>query len=305
MSARPEERRAREGFPLDKALNELPMLPGVVARLMLLDTRSDCFFEELLELLESDPPFALRCLRLANSAASGPENPVTTLQAAVSRLGSRNLVRWLTTMGVTQVFVPATAGQQLLWHHSIQTALGARVLVRTGTVEPTELAYLAGLLHDIGRFLTFRDAPEQLEEVDESGWSSPESLIEVERRLLGYDHAELGGRACELWGLPPVLASVVRNHHRDLADLDDLEPEVRRLVAVVRMADEASILLKHHGRRLLTASPIVRHTLLARCWPHGADSRLDVAGLEAELGEVARESDRMMDALGLPVREAA
>lgn len=304
VNDRQRERPTSAGLQLQRVLGDLPVLPSVVSRLMLLDASADDFFEQLLELLESDPPFAVRCLRLANSAAHAPETPITTLVAAVSRIGGRRLVHWLTTMGVTEVFVPTTEGQRLLWHHSVQTALAARVLARTGGAD-VELAYLAGLLHDIGRFLMLRDAPEQLSEADAAEWNSPEVSIETERRLVGYDHAELGGRACRLWGLPPVLADVVTYHHRDLGDLRGLEPRVSRLVAAVRVADEASALLHLHGRDLLNASPMARRALLARPCSREMDAWLDLDGLEQELGNVVQESDRMMRALGITTGSAA
>lgn len=299
MNDRGADRQASVELPLERALNELPMLPSIVVRLMQLDSRSETFFEELLALLESDPPFALRCLRLANSAISGPEAPISTLPAAVSRLGSRTIVRWLTTMGVTQVFLPTSVGQQLLWSHSVETALATRILVRKSGRDSPELAYLAGLLHDIGRFLMFEDSPQLLEEVDEAGWSSPTTLIDAERRVLGYDHAELGGQACKLWGLPPLLGMVIRNHHRPAEDLD---PEARRLVCAVQVADEVSILLKRHGSKLLSASATARHVVLERRWPRHVDPSLDLAGLEASLAELVEESDRTMRALGLSGR---
>ena len=75
----------------DLAVDELPVLPSVVVRLMSLTPESEKFFEEVLTVASEDPGLALRVIRTANSPMSAPRSPITSLEAAVARLGANHI----------------------------------------------------------------------------------------------------------------------------------------------------------------------------------------------------------------------
>ena len=75
-------------FELERHVRDLPVLPSVVANLMALDRNDDSYFEDIVKLVGADPNFSARLLAAANSADSSPRSPVTTLSAAVSRIGA-------------------------------------------------------------------------------------------------------------------------------------------------------------------------------------------------------------------------
>jgi HD-like signal output (HDOD) protein len=62
----------------DLAVDDLPVLPAVVVRLMAMSPESDQFFEEVLTIASADPGLALRVIRTANSPMSAPRSPVET-----------------------------------------------------------------------------------------------------------------------------------------------------------------------------------------------------------------------------------
>jgi len=64
---------------LDRLLQELPLLPTVVARLIALDQSGNDYFDEVNELAKKDPPFASRLFRRANSACYCASKPVFDL----------------------------------------------------------------------------------------------------------------------------------------------------------------------------------------------------------------------------------
>lgn len=109
------------------------------------------------------------------------------------------------------------------------------VHARPPGLSPDE-AYLVGLLHDIGRFVLFQEAPEQLREIDESGWDTPTALLELEKQICGLDHAELGALACRKWGIPETIAETIALHHRPPESPNDT---AGRLSAIVNVADLA------------------------------------------------------------------
>jgi len=228
----------------DVKLEQLPVLPAVVVRLMSLSPGSDSYFEEVLRASSEDPALAIRVIHAANSALSAPRQPINTLEGALARLGATSIGNLVTAMAVTQVFVPRSRGEVDLWIHSVEVAAACELMVaNAGVGVDHRHAYLCGLLHDIGRFVMFDQAPELLRAVDDGGWSSLNELVAAERKVFGYNHTDLGHQLCLKWSIPEPIATVVRDHHRTL----ELRPPVRPdegLLAVVQMADRLSVLAR-------------------------------------------------------------
>jgi len=127
-------------------------------------------------------------------------------------------------------------------------------------------AYLAGLLHDIGRFVLFDQSPEFIRAVDDLAWTTPTELIEAERQICGIDHAELGGRVkladwLSIWHrshdgtdemtealavLPEIRATLgEREPSQAAADLAKLLPEM--LAAGTRAVHDLGLITRSPG----------------------------------------------------------
>ena len=252
----------------------LPLLPGVLLKVMQMDPESDAYFDEMVTLAAQEPNLAVRLVRFANSAVSAPGRPVQTLYQAAMRLGTRECAHIATMLAVARVFEPQTESQRTLWRHSILVAYLARSISHRGggQREEREQSYLAGLLHDIGRFVMFESAADDLQTVSEAACASPDELLETEKRLLGYDHSQLGGRICERWELPPLLIEVVRRHHEHVPS-PDASSAVARELRIVRLADAIAMCvettpeivdLEETADVLRALAPAIRHTELGQ-----------------------------------------
>lgn len=207
---------------------------------MTLDRDSDEFFDEVLELIEGDPTFAARLLAAANSASSAPRHPIQSVRGALTRLGSTGASELILAIAVSRVFIPRDPWEKSLWRHALQVAGAMRALAAFTDRElglDADVAYTAGLLHDIGRFVLFGESPDLLREVDEGDWDSPERLVEVEQAICGFTHTELGHMACEHWSLPRTIGRVALRHHEPIAG--PAMGDVARLVELARFADLA------------------------------------------------------------------
>lgn len=226
---------------LEQRLSQVGVLPAVVSRLLALDLESPAAPDEIMRLCRADPGLALRLLRLANSAVRTGA-PVDTIPDAIMRVGTRPLAEMILSASVVQVFLPRTHGQQLLWIHSIQTAVWARRIVemRPDCGVTAEEAYLAGLLHDIGRFLMFQHSRDELGRIEESAYGDPRDLVAAEVDLCGFDHAHLGWYVCRQWLLPETVSEMVRNHHVYGERVKNIPSEISTLVQVVQQADHLS-----------------------------------------------------------------
>ncbi|MEM1033370.1 MAG: HDOD domain-containing protein [Myxococcota bacterium] len=209
------------------ALEDLPALPGVVARLLELDAREPTYFDDVVAVAGEDPPLCARIIAAANTCASAPAVPIVALRPAVARLGVTQVSGIVTAATLTEMFDGRGTGR--LWWHALAGAAVARSIAeQLGRPElAPATAYLAGLLRDLGRFIML---PQGAGEGFGGG-------VAAEREHFGYDHAQLGGEACRQWGFPGMLVDAVRHHHApDLAS-PRWNSVAGWLVRVVHVAD--------------------------------------------------------------------
>jgi putative nucleotidyltransferase with HDIG domain len=262
---------------------------------MSLSPQSEELFEEVLAVAQEDPGFALRVMHIANSAMSSPASRIETLERAVARLGAAHVADLVTTVAMTRVFVPRTSAEKDLWQHAIEVATACRAIIRRHPVPgvSAEQGYLAGLLHDVGQFILIDQAPLFVQAVDAVGLTTPTELIEAEREVYGTDHAELGAQVCAYWSVPERIVSVVRDHHRSIADVPS------PLLAGLKQADWLSVWRHSHagGNNPIEALQLAIPDGEIAAVP-GAP-RLTAAELVRLLPEVSEASTRTVAALGL------
>ena len=288
---------------IEKRLQVLPLLPSVVARLLALSPNDEDYFEKVLTLAEEDPPLALRIIKLSNSASSAPINPITSLQGAIARIGANEIGNLITSMAVMRVFMPSTQGERNLWIHAIQVAVASRLIARTSSslkVNP-EQAYLCGLLHDIGRFVLFEGAPKELATVDETDWTTPKQLVDVELEIYGFDHAELGWRVCRKWSLPETINTVVKHHHvYDLPEQLSRDVTLANLIRVVQMADFFSVFVMLNPDALTREPALLEQSLNEKCiHPACSEPPVTAGQLQHLANRIWEESNTITSELGI------
>lgn len=282
---------------MEAKVDELPLLPMVLVKIIQLDPNSEDYYDEFVRLLEEDPPFAVRVVALANSAAYHPVSPIVKIKDAVTRLGSDTVRSLVASLAVQRVFVPTSKNETKLWTHSISTAVTSKHLAKMIPkleVNP-EKAYLCGLLHDIGRFVMFEHAPQHLKDVDETHWQTPEELLEADVEVFKYAHTELGYRACKNWGLPEEVAVVVRDHHNHTLDKPTKPASYEATVACIRLADHLTVaVLENRGTESDFQRVIKEHVLVSseeKNW-------LDAASLVSRLDAIRSEVDGLQKGMG-------
>ena len=275
--------RAERAQAIAERVETLPLLPGVVMRLLSLDPDSERYFDDLVNIASSEPSFAVRVLRCANSAASAPGQPITSLTQAANRIGAARCGQLAMAVAVARVFLPRTREQRELWAHSLRVASLSRLIAASSgaRAEICEAAYTGGLVHDIGRFAMFEQVTTDFDRVAEAEWETPQALLEVEEELLGYDHTRVGQLICEHWGLPAPLVEIVRHHHRPAKSCE--HPDYRTLnIGTIQLADCVAIHVERHPRSLDTSHQ-------ARVLALGADVERAAPGTDAHMLEFLAE----------------
>ena len=239
---------------LQKILQNPPMLPFDPKLLPLLfavtQEGSNASVKTVVALIEKSPRLTTRVLAVANSAAYGLEFKVSTLQRAISIMGLRE-VRLLVLMVGMSSFIreaqlPKDFDTDKFWKHLLSVATISRALAQVfgGTaggpgadasledrlVMVPDEAYIAGLLHDVGKLFLAASRPDIWEKVVEMEQAKGMETFEAENTEWGMDHALIGAAVLHHWKLPLVLTEPINLHHApDLATSFKMEA---RLLAV-------------------------------------------------------------------------
>jgi HD-like signal output (HDOD) protein/CheY-like chemotaxis protein len=199
-------------------LDKLPSLPGTYRRLLDQVNSPEGSVEEIGRIITQDPAMTAKLLKLVNSSFFSFAQHVTNPTQAVLILGV-NTIKAL-VLGA-QVFAQLEPGiiEELhisdLQTHSLATAVFARriVEVERGEREIADEAFLAGLLHDIGKLVLAANLPDEYRRTILSARRREVPISEVETEDLGATHAEIGAFLLGLWGFPVTVIEAVGLHH--------------------------------------------------------------------------------------------
>jgi putative nucleotidyltransferase with HDIG domain len=231
-------------------VKDIPSLPQMVLQTLkkLDDPKSSA--ADVAGRLSRDEGLVLRVLKLANSAYYGMPRRVSSVTEAISYLGYRTVKSLVLAASVFQHMDKPLAGYALdrgdLWRHSQAVAASSRHIagkVRGQKIVDPEEAYIAGMLHDIGKIV--------LNDYIRFGYGLIVRMVEeeqvpfmeAERGVLGFDHAEVGAQLIEQWQLPPSFVAVARYHHEPELLPEEASPGERVLLDVVHVANVMTLML--------------------------------------------------------------
>lgn len=212
----------------------LPAMPQMLIRLIAHLQADDLGMQELAALLATDPGMTGKILAVANSSAYHRSGRTVSLEHALITLGTDMIKLLVIGESVFQTFnnFPHSGSTDLrsFWKHSLSAACIARDLAARLQYPQAEEAYLAGLLHNVGRLALLATAP--LEYAFNFTARDDEDLCAVEQRTLQITHAEAGAWLIERWHLDSFLADAVLYHHEPSGKLAASHP----LIRIVRVA---------------------------------------------------------------------
>ncbi|QDV51302.1 HDOD domain-containing protein [Gimesia fumaroli] len=199
-------------------VRSVPTLPEVAQELSRLAGDPTASAQDMAHVAEADSGLAAQILRVVNSSFFGFSRQISTIPQAIVVLGThgvRNIALGLTVSTLR----PKTESHSLhfdvddFWRHSLSVAIGARQLARDLVICDPEEAFLAGLLHDIGKLILIESCTEQYEEIIGVAQSNNQPLHILEESQLGFTHTDVGFALCERWKIPESVAYTVQNHH--------------------------------------------------------------------------------------------
>jgi putative nucleotidyltransferase with HDIG domain len=201
---------------IDKVKN-LPPTPQILPELLTLLNKDDIDSSRVVDLISFDPAITAAVLRLCNSAYFAGASPADDLQEAVNRLGFRQVYLLVAAVSGAKVIGPDQRGYGIdtgeLWRHSVTAAVAAQVIAEDNGGD-TGLVFTAALLHDIGKIILSEALEHIYARLVEETQCNQASMLETEKRLLGVQHAEVGGRLLARWKFPSSIVAAVTAHHQ-------------------------------------------------------------------------------------------
>ena len=211
------------------AVLSLPPLPEAAQRILQLARDPDVDFRQIVDVVSVDQTLTARVLRVANSAMYGTTRDIDTIRQATVFLGRETIIQLALGVSVLNLKVSydeiENFSASAFWQHSIAVAIAARYLAQEINVNPEE-AFIAGLMHDIGKLVLIEHFGERYAKIFGFAQQGGRPLHQIEYNLIGVDHAVVGQALCQHWKLPPLLAQAVTGHHTPHAEAVGLLPAV-------------------------------------------------------------------------------
>ncbi|MCX7012417.1 MAG: HDOD domain-containing protein [Candidatus Sumerlaeota bacterium] len=220
---------------------DIPAMPVVAMRVMreLADPRTTA--KKISDIISVDQAMTSRVLRIANSPVFGVRRKITTVADALVLMGFSAMKGLVITVSTRGIYRHAGMLEQLLWEHSVGSAVASATIARVAGGWPPDEAFVAGLLHDIGRAVfanLYRKDYEVLFQYLYNHNLPRSALVALEERYFGMSHMDVGKMVVAKWNLPEDILAVVSHHH--IKSLEDLKALPKPWpVAVVGLADSA------------------------------------------------------------------
>ena len=186
-------------------------IPAVVSRIISVTEDSGSNVHDLEKVIEHDQAIASRVVGLSNAVYYGFPRKITSISQAVLVLGF-DMVKGLAVS--TAVFEGFNSFDRVmmtdLWHHSFETATASVLVAERSGIVNKDLAFLAGLLHDIGKPIMCQIFNREYTNLTADDTSS---LIAQEEEAIGAGHAEVGSWFADKCKLPSSCINSIKYHH--------------------------------------------------------------------------------------------
>ncbi len=200
----------KKGFKISSA-------PDIYVKLNEVINNPRSSYSDIADVIARDAALTARLLKIANSSFYNFPAKVETISEAITIIGTQQLCDLVLATSVLKTFkkIPKDLiSMDSFWCHSTACGLAARTIAVYRREANVERYYVAGLLHEIGRLVMFENMPDLAREAVKMHESLGEHLHIAEQKVMGFDHAAVGGAVLREWQLPDSLVEVVTFHHQ-------------------------------------------------------------------------------------------
>ena len=202
---------------ITESIISLPTLPTVVSKMIQLVDNPKTSAASLARLIYTDQALTARILKLANSAYYGFPREIATVNIAIVVLGFNTVKEMGLSLSVLEVFKgggnDAAFDVSRFWQHSIACGSASRMIARRFRRHLSGEAFVAGLLHDIGKVVLRQYMQGEFAAIIERATRDAATLDEIEKETVGATHSQIGAWLAEKWNLPRIIVDSINYHH--------------------------------------------------------------------------------------------
>lgn len=215
---------------------KLPEISTIVSDLNQVIDDPQSTAEDIAAVVNKSPSLAARLLKIVNSSFYGFQSKIDSISRAVAVIGTREIAILAIGLSVISVFknIPKEiADMRQFLKHSLACGLLARIIAAHNNIPQTEQLFVAGLIHDIGRVVIYKDFPEQATILFRRCADGDELLYREEKNRLGCKHTDVGKILLAKWNLPETLVHSVFYHHNPSRAREPVWPSIVHLADII------------------------------------------------------------------------
>lgn len=220
-----------------QATGDLPTMPHVANLVMEKLSDPNATPRDLHKIISQDQALAARVLKISNSPFYGCARTVTNLTDALVVMGFDSIRSLVVASAMHDFFKKFGLAEKLLWEHSIACGAIAKLVARRVKYSKIEEAFLAGLLHDIGKVVLNLKMPDQMLEIVQHVYNDPtKSFAAIEEKVWGFNHAQVGMLIARKWNFTDTIEESIGYHHN---------PEKSRILPILSYIISISNSISH------------------------------------------------------------
>ena len=197
-------------------LGDLPTPPAILDKAIKLTSDLQSDINIISRTISADQSLTAKVIRFSNSPIYGQIRRITSLADAIKILGFSQIKSIIITATTFQLFESCSQINiaMALWHHSLSTAIACKLIAKKiGNVDNEE-AYLAGLLHDIGKMVLLKTVPKLYSNIIKEIKETNKTFEEIEKKELEFDNIMISEVLLMNWGFEKRFVSEIINHHK-------------------------------------------------------------------------------------------
>jgi putative nucleotidyltransferase with HDIG domain len=199
-------------------IDSLPTLPAIYVELVKELKAEDASIDRVGTIISKDIGLTTKILKTVNSSFFGLRQQIIHPAKAVSMLGLDLIKAIVLTSGTFDKFKHVKApgfSLERMWEHAMLTGAFAKIIAQEGRLDrqDADIAFMAGLLHDIGKLLIAAYFPNDFAVIHKLAEKISIPIVEAEAKVIGTNHSCVGAYLLGLWGLPEAILDATAFHH--------------------------------------------------------------------------------------------
>lgn len=220
-------------------IKDLPTMPNIYFKVNQLLKNNQASIDNVARIIEMDPAMSSRILRLVNCAFYGFQSQISSIPHAVMILGFNAVKNAIVSVSILDVLALKDRYQHFnvneFWRHSVSVAVLSKQLAEKSRLASPEDAFMAGLLHDMGKIIMLKYFQEAFAGILRTQQEDHSSFYDAELKTDAIGHVQIGSYLAKKWQFPDAIVESIASHHMNIQTFG-----ATGLVASVILADALS-----------------------------------------------------------------